>query len=334
MFGRPVPVPVRGRVWLAIILCDTLAVRTDASLGRNMSRRTDLGPVSAAGIAGLVVANSSLLIAVLVYMGWAYTNAMWGYFHLNPLDLGVGVVEYMLRGLDLFSSSLVIFAVAFIAVTAARAWDLNLSRFQARTDKVIDRILGGHPKLASSGMVRRMRTGRGAMIAVGMAVTAIGLALALLAQYFIIPTYLVLSLLGAGPLILTWPTRTHHNGRSLYALAISVAAVSVLWAGSLYANSLGIRAAQQLVSGLPGHTAVAVYSTQRLALSGPGVTIQDLGTTFQYRYEYQGLRLLMIRSGTYYLLAAEWTPQYELTYILSDSDQIRIELYSPEEITG
>ena len=290
--------------------------------------------MSAAGIAGLVVTNSSLLVAVLVYMGWAYTDALWGYFHLNPIDLGVGVVEYMLRGLDLFSPALVILAVLFIAVTAARAWDLDLTRFTARTGKVMDQILGGHPRLASSGAVRRLRTGRGVMIAAGMAVTVTGLALAWLARHVSIPTYLLLILLGAGPLMLTWPTRAHRHGRSLYALAITVAAVCALWAGSLYAHGLGIRAAQQLVRGLPGRTAVAVYSTQRLALSGPGVTVQDLGAAFRYQYEYEGLRLLIVRSGTYYLLPAGWTPQFELTYALNDSDQIRIALYSAERATG
>ena len=53
-------------------------------------------------IAGQVAANVSLLVAILVYMGWAYDDAYLGYFHLNPLDLNVGVVEYMLRSLNLF----------------------------------------------------------------------------------------------------------------------------------------------------------------------------------------------------------------------------------------
>jgi len=195
---------------------------------------------------------------VLVYMGWAYTNARWGYFHLNPLDLGVGVVEYVLRGLDLFSPAIVILAVLFIAVTAARAWDLDLTRFTARTGKAMDQILGRHPRLASSAAVRQLRTGRGVMIAAGMMITVTGMALAGLARYMSIPTYLLLLLLGAGPLTLTWPTRAHRGGRSRYALAITVAAICALWAGSLYANDMGTRAAQQLVRGLPERTAVAV----------------------------------------------------------------------------
>jgi hypothetical protein len=333
MFGRPIRFPIPLSACSDLRGASAVGGNTVAGIVR-VNRRADPGPVSAAGIAGLVVANSSLLIAVLVYMGWAYLNAMWGYFHLDPLDLGVGVVEYMLRGLDLFSPAIVIFAVAFIAVTAARTWDLDLARLTTRMGKVMDRILYGHPRLASSGALRRLRTGRGAMIAAGLAVTVTGLALAWLAVYVSIPTYPVLILLGAGPVVLTWPTRTHHNGRSLYALAITVAAVCALWAGSLHANNLGTHAAQQYVHELPSRTAVAVYSTQRLALSGPGVTVQDLGATYRYQYEYQGLRLLMARSGTYYLLPVGWTPQFELTYILSDSDQIRIELYSPERATG
>ena len=55
---------------------------------------------------------------------------------------------------------------------------------------------------------------------------------------------------------------------------------------------------------------------------------------FRYQYEYEGLRLLIVRSGTYYLLPAGWTPQFELTYILNDSDQTRIALYSAQQTTG
>ncbi len=70
-----------------------------------------------------------------------------------------------------------------------------------------------------------------------------------------------------------------------------------------------------------------MYSIQRLALSGPGVTVQNLGGAFRYHYRYEGLHLLFTRSGTYYLLPVRWNPQLALTYILDDSDQIRIELY-------
>ncbi len=291
----------------------------------------DLVPAStAAGTAGLVVANSSLLVAALVYMGWAYTEALYGYFHVSPLDLGIGIPEYVLRSLSLFSPAIVIAAVAFIAVMAVRAWPLDLAKLVAFAGRAMAPAMRIFPWQVSAGAAQRLRAGRTLLMITGTAVTASALALAGLAGHVYISTYLLLVLLGGGPLILTWPARAARRGRLPYALAIIVAAVCALWGGSVYARDLGIRAAQNVVSGLPARTAAAVYSVRPLALSGPGVTVQHLRKTFRYHYRYQGLRLLIERSGTYYLLPVGWNPRFELTYILDDSDQIRIDLYSGE----
>jgi hypothetical protein len=280
-------------------------------------------------MAGLVAANSSLLLAALLYMGWAYTSALYGYFHISPLDLGVGVQEYVLRSLSLFSPAIVIAAAALIAVTTARAWHLDLTRLTALASRAAARAPGPLPRLAATETARKLRTARGLLITAGTAVTAGALALAWLAGHVPISTYLLLTLLGSGPLILALPTRADPCGRFPYALAVIVAAVCALWAGSLYASNLGTRAAQSLVRGLPAGTAVAVYSTQLLALSGPGITVQHLPPAYLYHYRYEGLRLLTTRSGTYYLLPVGWSPAgYDLTYILTANDQTRIEIYS------
>ena len=135
-------------------------------------------------------------------------------------------------------------------------------------------------------------------------------------------------LLGGGPLLLTWPTRAERHGRFPYSLAIVVTAVCALWATSLYAQSIGTQDAQAFVRDLPSRTAVVVYSIQRLALSGPGVTVQQLRPGSLYHYEYQGLRLLITRAGTYYVVPVGWYPQMDVTYIFNESDQIRIVLLS------
>ena len=90
-----------------------------------MSADADPGTpsASAAGrIAGLIAANATLVVGVLVYMGWAWDTAFLGYFHLSPLDLGVGVSEFILRSLDLFSPALVMVAVLVVVTTATRPW--------------------------------------------------------------------------------------------------------------------------------------------------------------------------------------------------------------------
>lgn len=142
-----------------------------------------------------------------------------------------------------------------------------------------------------------------------------------------VSTYLLLALLVLGPLLLTKPARNDETVRLPRMLATVVTAVCALWAGSLYAHSQGINAARNLVANLPSRTAVAVYSVKPLALAGPGVSEQRLSSTFLYHYRYEGLRLLTARSNTYYLLPENWTPQFDITYVIDDGNQIRVELY-------
>jgi hypothetical protein len=297
-----------------------------------LSAQLDPGSVPstpARGIAGQIVANTSLLIAILVYMGWAYDNALYGYFHLNPLDLNIGVVEYMLRSLDLFSTAIIIVAVVIIAATTIRAWGLGKTRFARQAASVTAARMSTVPvfrRLAHTNAAEQSRARQVLLIGAGAAVTLTALVLYRIANYVHINTYLFLCLLGGGVLLLTWPTRANRHGRFPYAMAVVVAAVCALWAASLYAQNLGDQAAEKIVSDLPARTAVVVYSTRPLALSGPGLTVQRLPATYRYHYRYQGLRLLLMRSGTYYLLPVDWSPQLDLTYILNQSDPIRIEL--------
>jgi hypothetical protein len=260
-----------------------------------------MSPSAARGIVGLIVANASLLIAVLVYMGWTYADAFLGYFHLSPFNLDVGIVEYMLRSLTLFSPDLVIAAVVVIAVIAVRAYGLGHTTFARRVEGKARAGMSVIPilrKLVPASNAKQTQLGRQLLIGTGAAITVIALILIWASSYISISTYLILALLGGGPLLLTWPIRSDRNGRFPYSLAVVVTAVCALWATALYAHSIGTHNAQAFVRDLPSRTAVVVYSTQRLALSGPGVTVQRLQPGAFYHYEYQGFRLLIARSGT------------------------------------
>lgn len=286
---------------------------------------------SARGIAAQVVANASLLIAGLVYMGWAYDDALLSYFHLNPLDLNVSIVEYMLLSLTLFRPTIIITAVILITVTAARTWELDWTKpMKLLAGKVADRLRAGavHPLTSKENATWR-RDGQRAVTFVGTAITVAALLLAWIASYVQVDTYLVLGMFIGGPFLMTWPARDHSRGRFPYALAIVVAMACALWAASLYAHNSGSRAAQRIARGLIALPAVAVYSVQPLALSAPGVTVQRFPSSgLRYHYRYEGLRLLLTSSGTYYLLPVNWTRQVDPTYILNESNKIRIELYS------
>jgi len=271
-----------------------------------------------------------LLIAVLVYMGWAYDDALYGYFHVRPLDLNVSIVEYMLRSLALFSPTLIFVAVVIIAVTTIRVWGLNTAKFRRFSAAAMTRVSAapGLRHLAFPDGTGQSRAGRVLLISIGAAVTVTALALYRISHYVQVSTYLFLLLLGGGLLMFTWPTRGDRHGRFPYALAIIVSAVCALWAASIYAHNLGIQAANNIVHDLPTRTAVVLYSIHPLALAGPGVTVERLPAKYRYHYRYLGLRLLITRSGTYYLLPVGWSPQLNETYVFNESDQTRIELLS------
>ena len=57
--------------------------------------------------------------------------------------------------------------------------------------------------------------------------------------------------------------------------------------------------------------------------------MERLPANYRYHYRYQGLRLLITRAGTYYLLPVDWSPQLDETYVFDESDEIRIELLGP-----
>jgi hypothetical protein len=317
----------------------------------------------ARSIVGLVVANTSLIAAILIYMGWSYDNAMYGEFHLSPLDLGLGPQDYALRSLSLFSPVIVIVAVLFILVIAVRSGELDEAGKAVRslllrarrallsTTTEADGDGDGRPSADTAPAAARPAFAEGAeqppvgkqtgptvtqsalprnlAIGAGISATIIGLALSWIATRANVSTFLVLALLGGGPLLLTWPARARRQGRVPYALALVIAAVCALWAGSVYAQQKGDSAAQNVIHDPSSTSAVVIYSTQRLALSGGDIEVTPLtaATAAPYRYEYAGLRLLLVQSGTYYLLPAHWTPDHDFTYVVYASDDMRIVLY-------
>ncbi len=315
----------------------------------------------ARNIVGLVVGSSSLIVAILIYMGWAYDSAYYSHFHLDPLQLSFDPLDYTLRSLSLFSPYIVLAAIGFILLASFRAWREVATAVRAIVRGPvraafrwvvsagwigragwpgwpIDRDHGGDSPAGTDPAVEeahaeqpasRSRRAAPLLAGAGIVLTLGAVALYWGAFHASINTYAVLGALGSTPLLLTWPARADRLGRAPYALAIVIAAICALWAGSVYAEQLGNRDAAGLVRNLPTHSGVAVYSTQQLALQGPGVSRHTLSPSagLPYHYVYTGLRLLLMQGGTYYLLPEKWSPQLDFTYIINNSDQVSIELY-------
>ena len=177
-------------------------------------------PNPARSIVGLVVGSSSLILAILIYMGWAFDSAFYSHFHLDPLQLGFGSQEYVLRSLSLFSPRIVIVVVALILIVSARTggelragvkaiayrpvrrareWLLSASPPVGRGDD-------GHPSAVSADPTTRNRQAerpvdqprptKTVLVSAGAVLTVIAVALYWGAFYIRINTFLVLCLLG------------------------------------------------------------------------------------------------------------------------------------------
>ena len=270
------------------------------------------------GFAAQVIGNTSLLTAVLIYMGWAYENAVLSYFSVPSSGLSISTVEYVLKGMvPLFQSVIIFIGVLLTAMIVIAA-----------------RVLQLVPEPVGKAVKHALGSDR--ILILGLLVTAITLPLAWLSvsggsfdSWFFHHQdvlYFVLALLATGQLLAAWPVRRSGPGPFVYPLALVVAAMCTLWAAGLYARNLGTGFAENIANNLRGQTAATVYSVRSLDLSGPGVTCKQIQPESGYPFQCTGLRLLYADSGTYYLLPVGWKKQRGQTYILDDSNQIRIEL--------
>jgi hypothetical protein len=297
-------------------------------------------PLSAKRMLRLIAANASVLTAALVYMGWAYQNAEYGHFGLNPQELNVGILEYMLYSLDSFSQVLVIAAVVVVAAGTVFAAVPDLLARQRSGPQPSAPVAGNpeqgnHPQegkrdageedpTAPEPVIGRAPQRRLAVFA--FVITVVFATLWAVGFHFSDGSYVYLAVFGVGPLLFTRAYRDREKGRFAYATAIVLAAVCAMYAGALYAQAKGGQEAQTIAHGGGSMPHVTVYSEQPLGLSGHGIQAEPLLPGAGYHWRYEGLRLLTVRSGTYYLFPARPTSGPEPTYILDDSDGIRIVL--------
>jgi hypothetical protein len=74
------------------------------------------GPGPKNGFVAQIIGNTSLLAAMLIYTGWAYENALLGYFSLTPLALNLSNLNYILKGTFLFIPNIIFLVVLLVLV--------------------------------------------------------------------------------------------------------------------------------------------------------------------------------------------------------------------------
>jgi hypothetical protein len=262
----------------------------------------------------------TIATALLVYFGWARTDAQAKAMGLDVSLFGFTVQDFVLRSIP----SLFIPLVWLLIV--ASVW---LS---------MDRFLAG-----------RLNAGRGAGIrrlAAVILVAGLACATAMWIVVILQPERTVLFvpyIMAGGVLLSAWGLSLWR--RSAEAPVRNVAALSrgsektlifclvtllLFWGTSDYAQALGRGLAvsyEQRSALLP--TAV-VYSKDRLGISAPNVTEQSSGTAEHPVYQYSGLRLLVVSGGRVFLLNEGWTLRSGKVVVLRDDPGMRVEYGNPE----
>jgi hypothetical protein len=262
----------------------------------------------------------TIATALLVYFGWARTDAQAKAMGLDVSLFGYTVQDFVLRSIP----SLFIPLVWLLLV--AVAW-LSLDRF-----------LAGH---LAAGRVAGIRRLAAVILFVGLACAA-----AMWLVVIVQPerTVLFVPYIMAGGVLLAawglslWRRAAEASGRSLAALSrgsektlvFCLVTLLLFWGTSDFAQALGRGLAvsyEERSALLP--TAV-VYSKDRLGISAPNVREQSSGTAEHPVYQYSGLRLLVVSGGRIFLLNEGWTLRSGKVVVLRDDPGVRVEYGNPE----
>jgi hypothetical protein len=244
----------------------------------------------------------------MLYAGYIYTNAYYGYFRLSTFAVGFSTFELVMRSLRLATlPALEVLALAL--------------------------LVPGLPRLlvllhVPEQQVRRVRD-LGRTAARGYVVFVVAGFVLMLMWRWIQPYGWTAPLLVAGGLLLGLTrSRPQQRTRAPWERAASllVAGLFLIWVAALVAGELGREDARRDADQVVRRVAVVVQSSERLGFAPPGPRYEDLGKGVHYRYRYTGLRLLLERDHRYYLLRVGWDHDTDPTYVIEDDDTVRIEL--------
>lgn len=311
----PAPVnalqPRRPRPRRRLVQQGPAPARADAAQGRPPTPpNPETNADSPLELVNSVTGVASFVGALMLYAGYIYTHAYFGYFHLDSFAVGFDTFELIVRSLRL--ATLPALEVLALVLLAPRLPQLLKSL----------RVPEHH--------VRRLQGASRSVARAYLAIVIAGVVLMLLWSW-IQPFGWAAPLLVAAGLLLGRAEAANSCGQQREpawqrAASFLVAGLFLIWVVALVAGQLGTQDARNDADQLVRRVSVVVLSTDRLSIAPPGPKVEDLGKNAHYRYRYTGLRLLVERDHVYYLLPLGWKQDIDPTYVIEDDDSIRIEL--------
>lgn len=265
---------------------------------------------------GTVLANVTVLTALLVYFGWQRAESHARALGFDESVLGMSTRDYLLRSIG------PAFPVVGIIAVVGLLWALLDESITARMSNQ-----------------NRGTLSKSVLWVFFTSWIWLPMVLVMVWQVWPVVGYLGLPLsFGAGVLLSLyaahlrrlpggWSSQPDWRRLAVIGFTSLVVAVSLFWGATNYADVLGRQLARELPAQLGDLARVVVYSPERLHISAPGAAEEPLdGTASRYRFRYTGLRLLDRVGGKYFLVSEGWTRLYGVVVALPDNDTtIRIE---------
>ncbi|MFQ4149128.1 hypothetical protein AAGW05_10580 [Arthrobacter sp. LAPM80] len=258
--------------------------------------------------------------ALLVYFGWARSDAQARAMGLDVSLFGYTVQDYALRSIRSLFLPLVCLLIAGLLWLAADGW-----------------LRGQIPSGQRSALVARMST---AALASGVLLAAGCLLLAVVRPggvFLVVPF-----LMAGGVLLASWGVRLRRltvagnrpraTGRSAVqhraleaTFVFTLVTVLLFWGTSEFAQVVGRGQAAAVEASLPALPRADVYSNAALSIGAPGVRQSVLGPAGAPVYKYTGMHLLVASGGRFFLLPDSWTLSHGTVVVLPDNNAVRVE---------
>lgn len=278
--------------------------------GSSESRSSALKPVLG------IVANVTVLTALLIYFGWQRSATHSARLGISVSIFGESTWDFLLRSVR--PALVLVLGIGL----AGLAW-VMLDRWLVPLVKA-DSQRSGSPR--DLRLVWAMRVLSFAWIVLPVLVWLMRFVLGPALFKVIFPVSIalgVLFLLYASHLrqLDTAPDEIGRRRNVVFQYSgILLVFVCLFWATANYAVVEGNRLARETnIDLLPG---VTLHSQSRLHLEGPGVSETELSEVEgDFRYQYKGLRLLEYANGKYFLVSDGWTRKYGVVFVVPDDDK-------------
>lgn len=260
-----------------------------------------------------IVAPTTVITALLVYIGWIRNQAYYGYFGVSQGVLKPSVQDYALRSVDVTFGAvarLVAFGLMFLAFD----WAMSQAAKRSRDHKVVRWLIIGTALL---GLV---------LVVVGLlfilGVTP-GLVPSAVAGAVLLGVGVVL-ILRFGPLAVGARRTTGFVATAtLYTTLI----LALFWAATLYAQDLGQRAARGVDEDPSVLPLVTIFSDTYLDLPGSRVQASQVQAQGKPFFRYTGITLMTYSNDRWFLITGKYDHGYRSSVVvLRDSPSIRVEI--------